>query len=396
MTPIQEQSIPIAMSGCDLLASAQTGSGKTFSYLIPLLTQLEKAPESRALILVPTRELATQVVESAELLLKDTNISGAVLIGGASMDYQIRKLRRNPQIIIATPGRLIDLMDRGFVDLSKVYFLVLDEADRMLDMGFAPQLKIIRDELPTTRQSLLFSATLPPNIQKLSKDYLKNPRRVQLNRSFEANAAIEQKNVDVTPESKDRILLDEIATREGLILVFVKTQRRCDRLGKNLYRAGISSSVIHGGLRQRQREGALEAFKSGQARVLVATDIAARGLDISNVEHVINYDIPQVPEDYIHRIGRTGRAGKTGKSLSLVSPEERSLWKNIVRKLAQLTGGKADDEGSSSRGFSRPFNRSGGGGGGKSRYSHNNGSRGHRKGGGSRPSMGQTPAPRSV
>ncbi len=333
-TPIQAQAIPVGLSGKDLIGCAQTGSGKTIAFLIPILERLIKNENDTALVLVPTRELASQVEAAYKELAKFLpNMRSAVLIGGASMVNQIRMLRRGPCICVATPGRLLDHLDQGTISLESTKFLVLDEADRMLDMGFAPQLNEILRYLPKERQTMLFSATMPGNILKLAHAYLSNPARVTVEQDLATAPKIEQQTKEIQAENKDKVLLAELQAREGLVLIFARTQARTDRVARFLNKSGIEVASIHGGKRQRQREDALNSFRQGKVRILVATDIAARGIDVSQVAHVINYDLPQAPEDYVHRIGRTGRAGNSGVALTLITPADRLLWKAICRVL---------------------------------------------------------------
>jgi superfamily II DNA/RNA helicase len=266
-----------------------------------------------------------------------------VVIGGMSMFAQKQALARKPHVIIATPGRLVDHLERGSVKLDRLTMLTLDEADRMLDMGFAPQLKRIFGYLPAKRQSMLFSATLPPNILDLARKILKNPVEVQAGQVSKPAERIDQSTLEVDGKKKNDTLLDEINQREGSMLVFVRTQRRTDRVARYLEEYGVAVGRIHGGRSQGQRNRALQDFKTGNTRILVATDIAARGIDIDHVAHVINYDLPQVPEDYVHRIGRTARAGRSGKALSLIAPEEKPLWKEIeklIRKNQKPNGAR--------------------------------------------------------
>ncbi|MFM1847173.1 MAG: hypothetical protein RL417_647 [Pseudomonadota bacterium] len=331
-TPIQAQSIPAALEGRDLVASAETGSGKTAAFGIPLITRLLAAPESSALILAPTRELAVQIVKVIKDLTQELRrFRAALLIGGVPMGGQLQALRANPRIIVATPGRLVDHLERRSVNLSNCETLVLDEADRMLDMGFAPQLEKIRQVLPTERQTLLFSATMPPDIQALAAKWLRDPVRVAIGQVSKPVDRIEQKVIETDSSAKNDVLLKELEQRSGSILIFTRTKRRTDRLTQVLYGAGHKVVQIHGNRSQNQRQRALDGFREGRYTILVATDIAARGLDIPEIAHVINYDMPMVPEDYVHRIGRTARAGRTGEALALVAPEERSLWKAVVR-----------------------------------------------------------------
>ena len=338
-TPVQAQAIPIAMTGRDLIACAQTGTGKTVAFSIPILSTLLKSKDQTALILVPTRELAAQVTEVIrQLTLHMPTMRVVNLIGGMSMQPQLRALQKGCRVIVATPGRLLDHLDRRTASLSKVAVLTLDEADRMLDMGFAPQLREIFKYLPKEYQTLLFSATLPPNIIKLTENILDNPAQVKIGEVSTAAPLIEQTMKEVKGEAKNDAVLDEINNRKGTMLIFARTQARTDRLCRYLEKYGVSVARIHGGRSQGQRNRALDDFRTETVRVLVATDIAARGIDIDHVAHVINFDLPQVAEDYIHRIGRTGRAGRTGEAISLVAPEERVLWREIQKLLAKKTG----------------------------------------------------------
>ena len=333
-TPIQAQAIPVAMTGKDLIACAQTGTGKTVAFGIPILSSIFAKKDSTALILVPTRELAVQVtLVLRQLAFHMPHVRVVDLIGGVSMQPQMRAIAKGFRIIVATPGRLVDHLERGSVKLQKLEILTLDEADRMLDMGFAPQLRQIFKYLPKVHQTLLFSATLPPNIQEITKNILKNPAQVQVGAVSKPIEKIDQSTRSVNGEAKNAAVLEEIASREGSMLIFVRTQKRTDRLARFLEAQKVNVGLIHGGRSQNQRNRAIDAFKNGDTRILVATDIAARGIDIDHVAHVINYDLPQVPEDYVHRIGRTARAGRTGKALSLISHEERPLWREIEKLL---------------------------------------------------------------
>lgn len=335
-TPIQAKVIPFVQSGKDLIGSAQTGTGKTGAFCIPLFESLTKDRESLALVLVPTRELAQQI----ELFWKKfsrylPDMKCAMLMGGASMYPQIQALQRRPRLIVATPGRLIDHLERRTLNLSKVKTLILDEADRMLDMGFAPQLKFIVRALPQQRQTLLFSATWSNEVDKLSRAYLKNPEKIVVGPVNQAATKIEQSMVTTTAQNKNSALLDEVNKCNGPILVFVRTQARTDRVAKYLHQYGLPVNRIHGGRSQGQRRMALQDFRNGRTRILVATDIASRGIDVSGISQVINYDLPQVAEDYIHRIGRTARAGASGKAVSLVTSEDKGNWNSILRMLKQ-------------------------------------------------------------
>lgn len=339
-TPIQSKAIPVALSGQDLIASARTGSGKTAAFCVPLLTRLIESPNQTALILAPTRELVLQIEDLWKKLTPFTKGAHcAALIGGASMQPQIRSLSSRPRLIIATPGRLLDHLARRTVSLAQTAVLVLDEADRMLDMGFAPQLNQILKALPQKRQTLLFSATWSAEMDRLSARYLKSPARVEADTASRAAPSIEQSVLSTTAPRKNEALLDEINQTEGSVLVFARTQHRTDRVARYLSSYGLNVHRIHGGRSQGQRNTALRAFKTGESRILIATDIAARGIDVAHIAHVINYDLPQSPEDYVHRIGRTGRAGATGKAVSFVTPEDRDNWKQIL-KLLQKSGSK--------------------------------------------------------
>jgi ATP-dependent RNA helicase DeaD len=333
-TPIQAQAIPVAMEGRDLIACAQTGTGKTVAFAIPILSTIFAKKDSSALILVPTRELAVQVTQVfRDLSLHMPHVRTVDLIGGVSMQPQLRAISKGFRIIVATPGRLVDHLERGSVKLNNLAVLTLDEADRMLDMGFAPQLRQIFRYLPKVHQTLLFSATLPPNIQEITKNILKNPVEVKIGAVSKPIEKIDQSTRSVNGEAKNAAVLEEINQREGSMLIFARTQKRTDRLAHFLQGHKIPAGLIHGGRSQNQRNRAIDEFKNGTIRILVATDIAARGIDIDHVAHVINFDLPQVPEDYIHRIGRTARAGRTGKALSLISHEERPLWREIEKLL---------------------------------------------------------------
>lgn len=327
-TPIQAATIPPAMLGRDILASAQTGSGKTVAYLMPLLMKLAENDKGSFLILAPTRELAVQV---EQMLRQIFPLKAAVLIGGASMSKQFAELKRKPRIIIGTPGRINDHLERGTLHLGSTRFLVIDEADRMLDMGFGVQLDRIAEYLPKERQTLMFSATFPPNIDKLSKKYLTNPERIAIGTENRAAPKIKQEVVHVKSGEKFSQLQDQLNQREGSVIVFVKTRRGADKLSRQLQTYGHSSDAIHGDLQQRKRDRVIQGFRTRRSRILVATDVAARGLDIPHVMHVINYDLPQAPEDYVHRIGRTGRAGAEGNAVCFVSQEDGAKWRAIVK-----------------------------------------------------------------
>jgi superfamily II DNA/RNA helicase len=344
-TPIQAQAIPIALEGKDLIGTAQTGTGKTAAFLIPTLARLTETPNKIALVLAPTRELVQQIeIVWKQLTRLMPEMRSALLIGGASMQPQLRALRQNPRIIIATPGRLLDHAGQRSVNLSRVDTLVLDEADRMLDMGFAPQLTQILRYLPQQRQTLLFTATWSSEMDQLSKKYSRNPERVSIGALSRATTQVTQELVRTTIPKKNETLLDELNRREGSVLVFARTQSRTDRVAKYLGSYGMQVARLHGGRTQGQRNSALNSFRSGQMRVLVATDIAARGIDVTEIQHVINFDLPQNAEDYVHRIGRTGRAGATGTAVSFLTPEDRAQWSEIL-KLLKKTGSKIPGDG---------------------------------------------------
>jgi superfamily II DNA/RNA helicase len=333
-TPIQAQAIPLAFDRKDLIACAQTGTGKTAAFCIPIAVRLLEIPTATALVLAPTRELALQIEAFwHELTSLSPELRAVCIIGGTSFKAQLKGLSRKPRMIIATPGRLLDHLKSRAAELNRTAILVLDEADRMLDMGFAPQLNQVLRYLPNARQTLLFSATWEPSLDALSKKYLKAPERITIGAISRAAATIEQKLVSTTVAAKNETLLDEINKRPGSMLIFARTQKRTDRLAKFLDSYGLEVGRLHGGRSQGQRTSALLAFREGRMRILVATDIAARGIDVTEIAHVINYDLPQVPEDYVHRIGRTGRAGMVGEALSILTSEDRPQWAEIVKLL---------------------------------------------------------------
>lgn len=330
-TPIQAQAIPAALSHRDLIGCAQTGTGKTAAFTIPLLMHLSENQKKTALILAPTRELAIQIHEVLKQIGSAfPDLSCTLLIGGAAMSPQVSSLKRSPRILVATPGRLLDHLQQGTTTLSQVGFLVLDEADRMLDMGFAPQLARIRTYLPISRQTVLFSATFPEGIREVAAKFLTNPVTISVGPVSQPIDKIHQAVIQTTSEKKNDVLLEEVNSRAGSVLIFTRTKRRTDRLARYLSNSGHSVTRLHGDRNQGQRKSAVQGFRSGEFRILVATDIAARGLDIPKIAHVINYDLPHVPEDYVHRIGRTARAGADGSSLSLILPEDRSQWQRIT------------------------------------------------------------------
>jgi len=330
-TPIQRDAIPIVLEGRDVVGCAQTGTGKTAAFILPLLQRVSAKPGGiKALIVTPTRELAIQIDEVARAAAKVTRHRTAVVYGGVGYEPQKRALRRGVDVLVATPGRLLDLVSRRDVDLSHVKILVLDEADRMLDMGFAPDVKRIMALMPAKRQNLLFSATMPKEILKLIDSTLDNPAHISVAPVTTPIKAIAQSVYPVGGQQKSDLLMSLI-TDHGLerVLVFTRTKHRADRVAKVLDRGGIRSAAIHGNRSQAQRQKALDGFKRGHSRVLVATDIVARGIDVDSITHVINYDVPGTPEDYVHRIGRTARAGKSGTAFTLLAPEEHEGLRDI-------------------------------------------------------------------
>ncbi len=371
-TPIQHAAIPVALEGKDMLGIAQTGTGKTFAYSIPMLQRLTKFG-GRALILVPTRELAGQVEESLRPIANMLKIGIAVFIGGASMHLQRQAIRRNPRILIATPGRLIDHLEQRTVTLREVAVLVLDEADRMLDMGFAPQLAKIVKCVPAERQTLLFSATMPHSVLKLATQYTRLPVRIEVAPAGSTAERVEQAALIMSKDDKFPVLLKLLGDYKGTVLVFVRTKHGAKKLTEQLNRSGHFSAEIHSNRSLAQRREALEGFKKGKYRILVATDIAARGIDVKDIELVVNFDLPDNPEEYVHRIGRTGRAGKTGQAISLATSDQRGDIKTIERLIravlpvSVLPSAASDmarpERSGPSRGGYRPR---GGGGGGRS------------------------------
>ncbi len=356
-TPIQAQTIPFALEGRDVLGSAQTGTGKTGAFGIPLIAQLMAAPEATALIMTPTRELAAQVMASLQQMIPVENIRTALLIGGEAMPRQFRQLQQNPRLIVGTPGRINDHLSRGSLKLNNAHFLVLDEADRMLDMGFGAQIEKIIKHMPEARQTLMFSATLTPMIVKLSAKYLNNPERVAVGSTNTPLSKIQQEIIRLSVAEKYPTLLTQLKERQGSILVFAKTKHGTQRLAEKLQRAGHQADAIHGDLQQRRRDRVIRNFREKEYRILVATDVAARGLDIPHIEHVINYDMPQAPEDYIHRIGRTARAGAEGAAINFLTPEDDAKWRAIHRlihgKEEQRTGPAPSPKAKSGRSFHR-------------------------------------------
>ncbi|MEO1035253.1 MAG: DEAD/DEAH box helicase [Pseudomonadota bacterium] len=337
-TPIQQQAIPLILQGRDVLAGAQTGTGKTASFTLPMLQRLQRGTANRrrirALILTPTRELAAQVADSARSYGQQLPFRTAVIYGGVSINTQISKLRKGADIVVATPGRLLDHLGQGTIDLSAIECLVLDEADRMLDMGFIRDIRKIMKVLPKERQTLLFSATFSQDIRRLATDLLKSPAKISVATNGKPAEGIDQVVYPVDRQRKRELLSHTIGSQNWRqVLVFTRTKHGADRLAKQLEADGLSSMAIHGNKSQAARVRALQAFKTGKVRVLVATDVAARGLDIERLPHVVNYELPQVPEDYVHRIGRTARAGHQGSAVSLVCVDEHKLLADIEKLL---------------------------------------------------------------
>lgn len=338
-TPIQEQSIPILLQGRDLLGCAQTGTGKTAAFAIPILQILHEAKKAgstnkgiKALILTPTRELAIQIDESFAAYGRHLNLKHLVIFGGVSQQPQTNALRNGVDILIATPGRLLDLVEQRYINLSQLEILVLDEADRMLDMGFIHDVKKIITKVPAKRQTLFFSATMPAEIAKLSSTILSNPAKVEVTPVSSTAETIQQAMYFVEKENKKHLLIHLLKDMSiKTALVFTRTKHGADKVVKELSRAGVSAEAIHGNKSQNARQRALSNFKTGNTRVLVATDIAARGIDVDNLSHVINFELPNVPETYVHRIGRTGRAGASGIAYSFCDAEEKEFLRDIQK-----------------------------------------------------------------
>lgn len=393
-TPIQEKAIPLVLEGRDVMGLAQTGTGKTAAFGLPLVHKLMKigekpAPKTvRALILAPTRELVNQIGDHLKAYTANTHLKVGIIVGGVSIRPQIERVSRGTDIVIATPGRLIDLLDRRAISLSETRYLVLDEADQMLDLGFVHALRKIATLLATPRQTLLFSATMPKLMAEISASYLNDPVRVQVSPPGKAADKIEQSVHFIAQAEKNKLLVEYLSRhRTEQALVFCRTKHGSEKLMKNLVAAGFEASSIHGNKSQSQRERALKAFREGRLLVLVATDVAARGIDIPGVRHVYNYDLPNVPENYIHRIGRTARAGAAGAAVAFCSPAEMSELRAIekVMKISIAIGGgspwqhQGDAEKKKPQGKWR--RRGGGGGGGRPKQSgqkfsgHKSGSR---------------------
>lgn len=334
-TPIQLQAIPVVMAGRDVMGLAQTGTGKTAAFALPTLHRLATAPRGRvrALIVAPTRELAEQINESFLQLGKQTRLKSMTVYGGVNINPQIKQLRQGVEIVVACPGRLLDHISQGTIDLSQLELLVLDEADQMFDMGFLPDIRRILKQIPAKRQTLLFSATMPPDIRTLASDILINPVTVQVGNTAPP-VTVSHALYPVAQHLKTPLLLELLKhTDTESVLIFTKTKHRAKRLGEQLEKAGYTAASLQGNLSQNRRQQALDGFRDGSFQILVATDIAARGIDVSQVSHVINYDIPDTPEAYVHRIGRTGRAARSGDAFTMVTRDDDQMVRTIERKL---------------------------------------------------------------
>ncbi len=336
-TPVQAGSIPPALAGQDVVATAQTGTGKTLAFALPLIERLvtNKAGKGkiRAVVLSPTRELAIQINDTFHKLVAGTGIRTAVVVGGMNENTQLRQIRGGADVVIATPGRLCDFLQRRLADLSKIQAVVLDEADRMLDMGFLPSIKAILQTMPEQRQTMLFSATIETSVAHLISSYVKSPARIEIGSTTKPAEQVDLHNYEVEGPRKLDLLVHLLNQEQGAFLVFARTKRGTDRLAQNLCRAGVNAARIHGDRTQGQRNQALQGFKDGQFRVLVATDVAARGIHVDGIAHVVNFDLPQVPEDFVHRVGRTGRAGHRGVASTFSMRNERSEIRKIERAL---------------------------------------------------------------
>ncbi len=335
-TPVQAGAIPPALEGRDVLATAQTGTGKTLSFLVPVVEMLQKTEGrgAHALVLLPTRELAMQVETAFRAIRTSPSQTSALVVGGLSEGAQLDAIRRGARLIVATPGRLEDFLKRKLVKLDQVRMLVLDEVDRMLDMGFQPAIARIAATLPTARQTLCYSATLEGAVQEVTRKYLNNPERIEIGSVLKPSANVELRTFEVAPDKKQELLEHLLDAEQGSFLVFVRTKHGADRVARRLSRSGWSATQIHGDRSQSQRNSALRSFSEGRHRVLVATDVAARGIDVAHVAHVVNYDLPKVPEDFVHRVGRTGRASAKGVASTFAGSAERGDLRKIERTLA--------------------------------------------------------------
>jgi ATP-dependent RNA helicase RhlE len=357
-TPIQQQSIPIAIEGKDLIGIAQTGTGKTIAFGVPMIQRIARSNRQfKGLVILPTRELAVQVDESLRKIGSPLGLKTAILIGGEAMSKQIRALRHDPHITIATPGRLIDHLETSRLSLSNVGILVLDEADRMLDMGFLPQIKRILQSIPAKRQTMLFSATMPAEIVDIAKAYMHFPLSVEVAPAGTTIKSVTQELFFVEKPDKVKLLATILGKYNGIILVFSRTKHGASKLARAVKNMGYSATEIHSNKSLNQRLGALEGFKIGKYRIMVATDIAARGIDVTGIQLVVNFDLPQTPEDYVHRIGRTGRAGLAGHAISFATPDQRREVKAIerlIKKTLPVSGHAGQVQGSPTREFEGP------------------------------------------
>lgn len=374
-TPIQAQAIPVALTGVDVLGIAQTGTGKTLAFALPMIERLATT-KGRGLVLLPTRELAVQVEETMRKIASKFGARTALLIGGVAMGPQMKMLRTNPHIIIATPGRLLDHLSQNTVALDRVEVLVFDEADRMLDMGFAPQIERVLQTVPKTRQTMLFSATMPPAIARIATNYMRQPVRIEVAAAGLTVDKIAQEIIVTDKQAKQAMLEQVLREHTGTVIVFTRTKHGASRVTRNLIAVGVSSAEMHSDRSQSQRQRALDGFKRGTHRVLVATDIAARGIDVSNIALVVNFDLPDNPEDYVHRIGRTGRAGKEGLAITFVEPNQArdvQLIERLIKKtLPERAGTPPLPRGgsySSGGGAARRPQRGGFGGGSRGGFS---------------------------
>jgi ATP-dependent RNA helicase RhlE len=341
-TPVQAKAIPPALEGSDILATASTGTGKTLSFLIPMIQRMDatsvpstkgKRGPIRSLILLPTRELAMQVLEAYWKLVPGSKSDAVLVCGGLSENNQLDQLDRGPRLVVATPGRLEDFLRRREININSVEMLVLDEVDRMLDMGFLPAIRRIVGAVPKTRQTMCYSATLDANIQEIVRDYVRNPVRVEIGQTSKPSDRVELRVYTVMQDQKLGLLDQMLREEQGTFLVFSRTKHGADRISKKLERLGHDADVIHGDRSQSQRTAALKGFQNGKHRVLVATDVAARGIDVQDIAHVVNYDLPNASDDFVHRIGRTGRAGANGVATTFVMPQERHEARKLEREL---------------------------------------------------------------
>lgn len=386
-TPIQAQAIPVALQGRDILGSAQTGTGKTAAYGIPAVSHLLASRNSQVLVLTPTRELATQVHGALRQIMggSQSPVNSVLLIGGEPMYFQLKELKRRPRLIIGTPGRINDHLERGSLNLEAADFLVLDETDRMLDMGFSIQLQQIAKSLPSKKQTLMFSATMPPGVAKIAEQYLNDPLTINVGTANRPVEKIKQQAIRTTEREKYDLLLKQLDQYSGSVIIFVKMKVGAEALAQKLSASGHLAEAIHGDLRQRCRDRAINNFRKLKKRILVATDVASRGLDVPHVGCVVNYDLPQCPEDYIHRIGRTGRAGAEGEAINFITASDGLKWRNICQLI---------DPQSVPRHAQKQQQRYGRGGGGPSRQNKGAGFKRRGSNGGQKESAHSNRGPR--